>query len=52
MIPIHDPSGLAQNRYFDDPSFISYIKYLEYWRQPQYAKYLRWDMEQREGGKP
>lgn len=33
--------GLAQNRFLDDPAFVHYLKYLEYWRQPQYAKYIR-----------
>jgi hypothetical protein len=38
--PPHTP-GLAQNRYLEDPAFLNYLKYLEYWRQPQYARYIR-----------
>ena len=34
-------AGLSQNRYLEDPAFLNYLKYLEYWRQPQYAKYIR-----------
>ena len=35
------PAGLAQNKYLEDKAFLNYLKYLEYWRQPQYAKYIR-----------
>ncbi|KAI9326626.1 SOH1-domain-containing protein [Obelidium mucronatum] len=28
---------LAQHGYFNDPAFINYLKYLLYWRQPEYA---------------
>ncbi|KAK9451662.1 SOH1-domain-containing protein [Limtongia smithiae] len=31
---------LAQNNYFDDEQFIAYLEYLEYWRRPEYIKYL------------
>ncbi|KAI8852267.1 SOH1-domain-containing protein [Chytridium lagenaria] len=31
---------LAQNRYFDDEAFLNYLKYLSYWREPQYAKFI------------
>ncbi|KAG0597348.1 hypothetical protein M758_UG330600 [Ceratodon purpureus] len=31
---------LAQNRYFDDEAFVGYLKYLLYWKQPEYAKYI------------
>jgi mediator of RNA polymerase II transcription subunit 31 len=33
--------GLAQNKYFEDKAFLNYLKYLEYWRRPEYAKYIR-----------
>lgn len=33
--------GLAQNKYFEDTAFLNYLKYLEYWRRPEYAKYIR-----------
>jgi len=35
-------TGLAQNRYFEDPAFVKYLEYLCYWKDPQYAKYLQW----------
>lgn len=35
------PAVLAQNLYLEDPAFLNYLKYLDYWRQPQYAKYLQ-----------
>jgi mediator of RNA polymerase II transcription subunit 31 len=31
---------LAQNRYFDDEAFVGYLKYLLYWKQPEYAKFI------------
>lgn len=31
---------LAQNKYLQDPAFVRYLDYLQYWRQPQYAKHL------------
>eukprot|EP00775_Hariotina_reticulata_P012792 gene12792-12920_t len=34
-------AGLALNKYFEDPSFMNYLRYLEYWRQPQYVTYIR-----------
>lgn len=36
------PAGLAQNRYLEDPAFLEYIRYLQYWRQPQYARFIMW----------
>ncbi|KAL0482554.1 mediator of RNA polymerase II transcription subunit 31 [Acrasis kona] len=31
---------LAQYKIFDDPDFIAYIDYLQYWRKPEYAKFI------------
>ncbi|KAL6062158.1 Mediator of RNA polymerase II transcription subunit 31 [Balamuthia mandrillaris] len=31
---------LALQRFFQDKAFVNYLKYLLYWKQPQYAKYL------------
>ena len=31
---------LAQNRYFDDPAFVEYLAYLQYWRAPPYCMSL------------
>eukprot|EP00884_Botryococcus_braunii_P006847 jgi/Botrbrau1/16163/Bobra.0272s0001.1 len=31
---------LAQNRYFDDSRFINYLKYLLYWKQPEYSRFI------------
>ena len=31
---------LAINKYFDDPTFIDFLKYLRYWKQAEYTKYL------------
>lgn len=33
-------ADLAQTRLLEDPAFVNYLKYLEYWRQPQYAKFI------------
>ena len=32
---------LAQNKYFDDQRFVAYLKYLLYWKDPAYAKYIQ-----------
>ncbi|WIA10931.1 hypothetical protein OEZ85_011096 [Tetradesmus obliquus] len=37
----HYLNWLAQNKYLEDKAFLNYLKYLEYWRQPQYASYIR-----------
>lgn len=34
------PTVLAQNEYFDSPDFIAYLKYLLYWKKPEYAKFI------------
>lgn len=31
---------LAQNRYFEDDSFVGYLKYLQYWQRPEYTKFI------------
>ncbi len=36
----HYLNWLAQNRYFDDPAFCNYLAYLQYWRRPEYAKFI------------
>ncbi|XP_055388860.1 putative mediator of RNA polymerase II transcription subunit 31 [Condylostylus longicornis] len=32
---------LAKNRYFDQPSFINYLNYLQYWKNPEYALHVQ-----------
>ena len=32
---------LAQRGYFKEQSFINYLKYLLYWKKPEYAKFLK-----------
>jgi hypothetical protein len=39
-LQIHNVTDLAQNRYFDDEAFVGYLKYLLYWKQPEYAKFI------------
>jgi len=34
-------SVLAQRGYFKDTKFANYLKYLQYWKEPGYAKYLK-----------
>lgn len=36
----HLSIGLADNKYFEDPAFMNYLKYLQYWKDPKYACYL------------
>ncbi len=31
---------MAQHQFFEDEAFIRYLKYLQYWKQPEYAKYV------------
>jgi mediator of RNA polymerase II transcription subunit 31 len=31
---------LAVNKYFDDPAFIQFLEYLQYFKLPQYSKHL------------
>ncbi|KAJ6257114.1 Mediator of RNA polymerase II transcription subunit [Drechslerella dactyloides] len=31
---------LAQSKYLQDEPFLRYIEYLDYWRQPEYVKFL------------
>ena len=31
---------LAQNRYFDDPRFVQYLDYLQYWREMPYCLHI------------
>lgn len=35
---------LAQRDYFKDPCFVNYLKYLLYWKKPEYAKFLKYPM--------
>eukprot|EP01103_Thecamoeba_quadrilineata_P001664 TRINITY_DN1150_c0_g1_i3.p1 TRINITY_DN1150_c0_g1~~TRINITY_DN1150_c0_g1_i3.p1 ORF type:complete len:142 (-),score=25.34 TRINITY_DN1150_c0_g1_i3:27-428(-) len=35
---------LVQNRYFQDETFLNYLKYLLYWKDPRYSKYLVYPM--------
>jgi mediator of RNA polymerase II transcription subunit 31 len=32
---------LATQAYFQDPAFISFLRYLQYWKSPEYAKYIK-----------
>ncbi len=32
---------LARNKYFEDPCFMNYLKYLRYWKQPQYIVFIQ-----------
>jgi len=31
---------LAQSLYLEDEAFVNYLKYLLYWKQPEYAKFI------------
>ncbi|KAK8793743.1 hypothetical protein JH06_4417 [Blastocystis sp. subtype 4] len=31
---------LSDNGYFEDEAFLRYLQYLQYWKQPEYARYL------------
>ena len=31
---------MAQNLYFEDESFLNYLGYLDYWKTPEYIKFI------------
>ncbi|KAG9292081.1 hypothetical protein G9A89_017981 [Geosiphon pyriformis] len=31
---------LAQKGFLDNPAFVNYLKYLQYWKRPEYAKFI------------
>ena len=33
---------LAQNRHLDQPAFAQTLRYLHYWKQPRYARHIRY----------
>lgn len=33
---------MVSEGYFNDPSFINYLKYLKYWGTPEYIKYVKY----------
>jgi hypothetical protein len=33
-------AGLAQSRVLADPAFAAYLRYLLYWRRPEYARFI------------
>lgn len=35
---------IAQRGYFKDQTFINYLKYLLYWKEPDYARYIKYPM--------
>lgn len=35
---------LAQRGFFKDSAFINYLKYLLYWKEPEYARFLKYPM--------
>lgn len=37
-------SVLAQRGFFKDSTFVNYLKYLLYWKEPEYAKFLKYPM--------
>lgn len=37
---IDDFVDLAQNQFLEDEGMINYLQYLQYWKQPEYAKFI------------
>jgi mediator of RNA polymerase II transcription subunit 31 len=33
---------LAQRRYFHEKEFVNYLQYLQYWKTPEYSKFIRY----------
>lgn len=40
----YPPADLAQRGYFKDKAFINYLDYLQYWKRPEYAKFIKYPM--------
>jgi SOH1 len=38
--PLIFAAGLAQSRQLEDNAFVEYLKYLQYWKRPEYARYI------------
>ena len=34
-------SYLAEKKFFDDAAFVNYLDYLQYFKKPEYARYLQ-----------
>lgn len=39
---LHLSTVLAQRGFLKEQSFVNYLKYLLYWKKPEYAKFLKW----------
>lgn len=33
-------AGLANKKHFEQPGFVEYLAYLQYWKRPEYAKFV------------
>ena len=33
-------AALARERFFEEEAFVKYLEYLQYWKDPQYARFL------------
>lgn len=40
MQQLSSHTGLSQNRFFEDSAFVQYLAYLQYWKQPEYARFV------------
>lgn len=38
--PSHTGTGLSQERYFEDAAFVRYLEYLQYWKRPEYSRFI------------
>lgn len=38
--------SLAQQNILSQPTFINYLKYLQYWKEPEYAKFIQFVLTQ------
>ena len=41
MLDMFFSVDLAQRGFFKETTFVNYLKYLLYWKEPEYAKYLK-----------
>lgn len=44
LLSISISTVIAQRGYFKDQTFINYLKYLTYWKEPEYARYIKYPM--------
>lgn len=40
LVSVNFVAALSRARYFEQEAFLNYLKYLQYWKEPRYARHL------------